>query len=44
MGNNTSHTYFDLASEIFPEYISHYGLLGGVGYFNYLTTCTFDGK
>ena len=30
MGNNTFHTYFDLASEISPENICHYGLLGGV--------------
>ena len=31
MENNIFHTYFDLASEIFPEKICHYGLLDGVG-------------
>ena len=32
MGNNTFYTYFDLVPEIFPENISHYVLLGGVGW------------
>ena len=30
MENNTFHTYFDIASEIFRENIRQYGLLGGV--------------
>ena len=31
MGNNTFHAYFDLESEIFPENICYYGLLGEAG-------------
>ena len=30
MENNTFHTYFDIASEIFRENIRQNGLLGGV--------------
>ena len=32
MGNNSSHAYFDLKSEISPENISHYGFMGGMGW------------